>query len=133
MLGGVHARLGFWRLCGKKACQRRRRCGGAAHECGARCFPDAWAWVQQVATAVREGRSPRAVARAADLALMPKPRPKIIVYYPYFKQTIELRVADEHVERVRAAEAASAAARQAALMPRLAASHSRWLRAALRR
>ena len=42
-------------------------------------------------------------------------------------------VTDENVERVRAAQAAREAERQAARIPRLAAAHSPWLRAALRR
>jgi len=133
VLRGVHERLGLWRLCRKKACRRRRRCGGDVDECGARCFSEAWAWVHQVAKAMREGRSPRAAARAADRDLLPKPRPRIFFGWRGCKQIFEMRVPDENVERVRAAQAARAAARQAALTRRLAASHSPWLRGAMPR
>ncbi len=127
VLGGVHDRLGLWRLCTKKACRRSRRCGGDVDECGARCFSEAWAWVHHVSKAMRAGRSPRAAARAADRDLLPKPRPTIIVHYPGLGETFEMVVADEYVDRVRSIRQADAPSR------RLAASHSGWLRAAMPR
>jgi hypothetical protein len=133
VLRGAHARLALWRVCRNKACRRGRRCGGDVDHCGARCFPQAWAWLAQVAQAVRAGGSPRAAARAADLALMPKPRPRIFWSWRGWHETYEMPVTDENVERVRAAQAAREAERQAARIPRLAAAHSPWLRAALRR
>jgi hypothetical protein len=133
VLRAAHARLGLWRLCRNKACRRGHRCGGDAGQCGTRSFGEAWAWLTQVATAVHAGAPPRAAARAADLAHMPKPRPRIRFGWIGWHQTWEMQVSDEYVERVRAAQAARAAERAAARTRRLAVSHGPWLRAALRR
>jgi hypothetical protein len=135
VLRGAHARLALWRLCTSKACRRGRRCGGDVEECGARHFPGAWAWLAQVAQAVRAGEPLRAAAGAADLAHMPRARPRITFSWRGWPHQVwEMALPDdESVKRVLAARARHAAEREDARTRRLAASHSPWLRAALRR
>jgi hypothetical protein len=130
----AHARLALWRLCANKSCRRGRRCFGDVGGCGARDFPGAWAWLKQVATAVHAGQPPHAAARAADLAHMPKPRPRIFFRWSGYDKVWEMALPDnESAERVRAARARHAAECEAARTRRLAVTHSPWLRAALRR
>ena len=69
VLSGAHAELELWRKCGSSTCQRNRACGADIDACGARCAPQAWAWVHEVLRAMRAGRSQRAAIRAADGAV----------------------------------------------------------------
>ena len=62
----AHHAAGFWRACATKACRRVRACRGDVDECGARRFPEGWAWVRGVLQALRDGARPRAAMRAAD-------------------------------------------------------------------
>jgi len=39
-LCAAHAGMALWRACKRKACGRRRRCGGDVDPCGARCSPN---------------------------------------------------------------------------------------------
>ena len=62
-LTAAHAGLALWRACERKACGRRRRCGGDVDQCGARRSPRAWACVHEILAAIRAGRR-RASRRA---------------------------------------------------------------------
>ena len=62
-LTAAHADLALWRACERKACGRRRRCGGDVDQCGARRSPRAWACVHEILAAIRAGTAPRVAAR----------------------------------------------------------------------
>src|SRR4051794_37891364 len=58
-LTAAHASMALWRACKRKACSRRRRCGGDVDECGALRSPRAWACVHEILAATRAGTAPR--------------------------------------------------------------------------
>ena len=53
-LSAAHAGMALWRACKRRACWRRRRCGGDVDQCGARCSPKAWACVHEILAARRK-------------------------------------------------------------------------------
>ena len=63
-LSAAHAGMALWRACKRKACRRRRRCGGDVDQCGARRSPRAWACVHEILAAIRAGKTPRVRRRA---------------------------------------------------------------------
>ena len=71
-LTAAHADLALWRACERKACGRRRRCGGDVDQCGARRAPRAWACVHEILAAIRAGTAPRAAARVAGRRARPE-------------------------------------------------------------
>jgi hypothetical protein len=71
-LSAAHAGMALWRACKRKACRRRRRCGGNVNSCGARCSPRAWACVHEILAAIRAGKTARAAARVAGRRAMPE-------------------------------------------------------------
>ena len=54
-LGLAHDTAGLWQACTTKACRRMRTCIGDADACGARRFPEAWAWIHGALRALRDG------------------------------------------------------------------------------
>ena len=71
-LTAAHADLALWRACERKACGRRRRCGGDVDQCGARRSPRAWACVHEILAAIRAGTTPRRAARVATRRARPE-------------------------------------------------------------
>ena len=71
-LTAAHADLALWRVCERKACGRRRRCGGDVDQCGARRSPRAWACVYEILAAIRAGTKPRTAARVAGRRARPQ-------------------------------------------------------------
>jgi hypothetical protein len=70
VLREAHARLGLWRTCDDKTCRRTQSCGGEVDQCGARVAPQGWAWLHQVITAMREGKSQSAAVETANFAAL---------------------------------------------------------------
>jgi hypothetical protein len=66
----THERLRLWRKCKKKPCRRSNACRGDVDQCGARVFPQPWAWVHHVLKAIRGGRPPQAAVRDADQRML---------------------------------------------------------------
>jgi len=71
-LTAAHAGMALWRGCKRKACARRRRCGGDVDECGALRSPRAWACVHEILEAIRAGQAPRRAARVAARRARPE-------------------------------------------------------------
>ena len=71
-LAAAHAGMALWRACKRKACWRRRRCGGEVDQCGARCAPKAWACVHEILAPIRDRKPLRAAARVAGRKAMPE-------------------------------------------------------------
>ena len=71
-LTAAHAGMALWRACKRKACWRRRRCGGDVDECGALRSPRAWACVHEILAAIRAGKAPRRAARVATRRARPE-------------------------------------------------------------
>jgi hypothetical protein len=69
LLTGAHAAMQLWQGCKDKTCRRRRGCGGAIDECGARRAPKAWAWARHAAQAFRNGATRHAAVQAANRTL----------------------------------------------------------------
>jgi hypothetical protein len=62
----AHDASELWRRCARKPCRRMRTCAGELDDCGARAFPEGWAWVRGLFRSLRDGRAPGAAGRAAD-------------------------------------------------------------------
>jgi len=65
-LGIAHDAAALWRKCTDKACLRAQTCCGDVDACGARHFPEGWAWLRSVLPALLEDARPRAAMRGAD-------------------------------------------------------------------
>jgi hypothetical protein len=76
-------------------------CTGDVDACGARRFPEAWAWVRSLLSALREGRPIREAARAADRHLRAleddgafgRARPRTVtIHYPGFGKPLQMTI-----------------------------------------
>jgi hypothetical protein len=99
-LGLAHDTAGLWQACTKKACRRMRTCAGDADACGARRFPEAWAWVHGALRALRDGAPLRAAMRGADREVIalekdsafgPRAR-TVVVHFPGLGESYEMEV-----------------------------------------
>jgi hypothetical protein len=124
-LAAAHASMALWRACKRKACWRRRRCGGDVDQCGARCSPKAWGCVHEILAAIRAGQPPRAAARVAGRKALPQ-RLHIIFGFGNPPDVYWEKKDDGGWRVVGDAEPPSALRLQ---LRRLAAGGSRWLRA----
>jgi hypothetical protein len=77
LYASAHDGMALWRACGRKACRRTQACAEDRTQCGARCAPQAWAFVQHAVTALATGAPRRAAMRAAEKA-SPRGREKIV-------------------------------------------------------
>ncbi len=102
----AHDAAGLWRGCGRKGCLRTRMCHGDADACGARRFPEGWAWVQGLLMALRDGARPGAAMRGADRQLLAlekdeafgaRPR-KVMVHYPGLGESFEMTLLPEYMK-----------------------------------
>jgi hypothetical protein len=99
-LGIAHDTAGLWRACPTKACRRTRACRGHIDECGARRFPEGWAWVHGVLQALRDGARPRTAMRVAARQVMAMEKDgafgprggRVVVAYPGLAEAFELMV-----------------------------------------
>jgi hypothetical protein len=99
-LGLAHDTAGIWCKCATKACRRARTCRGDADECGARRFPEGWAWIHGVLQALRDGARPRAAMRGAARQVMAMEKdgafgPRggtVVVAYPGLAEAFDLVV-----------------------------------------
>jgi hypothetical protein len=98
----AHGAAELWRKCVRRRCRRTKTCAGDVDECGARCAPEAWAWVRGMARALREGRPRPAAAQAADRrvakledagAFGRQPPRRYVITYPGFNERIEVEIA----------------------------------------
>ena len=124
-LSEVHADLALWRACERKACGRRRRCGGDVDQCGARRSPRAWACVHEILAAIRAGTTPRVAARVADRRAMP-PRQRYVFGYGDPPEWIEEQQADGSWRIIGEGQPPSQLTLQ---LRRLRAGSARWMRA----
>jgi hypothetical protein len=94
----AHAESELWRKCTRTHCRRAQSCAGDIDECGARSFPEGWAWVRSMARALRAGRPPAAAVETADRrvaaledegAFGRQPPRKIVIDSPGFNERIE--------------------------------------------
>ncbi len=99
----AHDTSELWRRCASKHCRRRRTCAGELDDCGARAFPEGWAWVRGLFRSLRGGRSPGAAGRAADRQVVAlendgafgRRRPRtVVIRYPGLGDSIKM-VIDE--------------------------------------
>jgi hypothetical protein len=65
-LRDAHEVVGLWRKCATKGCRRWRTCTGDVDECGARHFPEGWAWIRSAWAALCDARRRRDAMRRAD-------------------------------------------------------------------
>ena len=102
----AHDAAGLWRGCGRKDCLRSRICHGDAAACGARRFPEGWAWVHAALRALRDGAPLRAAMRGADreviamekdCAFGPRTR-KVVVHYPGVGESFEMTLLPEYMK-----------------------------------
>ena len=124
-LTAAHADLALWRACERKACGRRRRCGGDVDQCGARRSPRAWACVHEILAAIRAGTTPRVAARVAGRRAMP-PRHRYVFGYGDPPEWIEEQQADGTWRIFGEGEPPSQLTLQ---LRRLRAGSARWMRA----
>ena len=124
-LTAAHADLALWRACERKACGRRRRCGGDVDQCGARRAPRVWACVHEILAAIRAGTAPRVAARVAGRRAMP-PRQRYVFGYGDPPEWIEEQHADGTWRIFGEGESPSQLTLQ---LRRLRAGSARWMRA----
>ena len=124
-LTAAHADLALWRACERKACGRRRRCGGDVDQCGARRAPRVWACVHEILAAIRAGKAPRVAARVAGRRAMP-PRQRYVFGYGDPPEWIEEQHADGTWRIFGEGEPPSQLTLQ---LRRLRAGSARWMRA----
>ena len=83
-----------------------RTCIGDADACGARRFPEAWAWVHGALRALRDGAPLRAAMRGADREVIAletdeafgaRPR-KVMVHYPGLGESFEMTMLPEYMK-----------------------------------
>src|SRR5262245_41314270 len=74
-LGIAHDATALWRKCTDKACLRAQTCCGDVDACGARHFPEGWAWVRSVLPALLADARPRNAMRRADRQVIASDRP----------------------------------------------------------
>ena len=124
-LSAAHAGMALWRACKRRACWRRRRCGGDVDQCGARCSPKAWACVHEILAAIRAGQPPRAAARVAGRKAMPE-RVRIVFGFGKPPDVVWEKEDDGSWRTVRDGEPPSKLTLQ---LRRLSAGGARWMRA----
>ena len=97
----AHAGMALWRECKRKDCRRRQACADDVDQCGLRCAPKAWAWVQHAVAALAAGALRHAAMRAADKAA-PRGREIIVMRWPggVFDDVVWLRNDDGSMDRV---------------------------------
>jgi hypothetical protein len=102
-LGLAHDTVGLWRPCTNKACRRIRACLGDTDACGARRFPEVWAWVHGILRALRDGARPSAAMRGAtrrvivmdkDGAFGPRAR-TVVVHFPGLGESYKMIIPPE--------------------------------------
>ena len=124
-LSAAHAGMALWRACKRKACRRRRRCGGDVDRCGARRSPRAWACVHEILAAIRAGKTARAATRAARRRAMPE-RLRYVFGFGVSPAWIEEKHADGSWRIFGEGEPPSELTLQ---LRRLRAGSARWMRA----
>src|SRR5262245_19040187 len=103
-LGIAHEAAALWRKCTDKACLRAQTCCGDVDACGARHFPEGWAWVRSVLPALVEDARRRTATGAADRQVIAseiagdfgreaqdQPR-TVTVHYPGLGESFEMAV-----------------------------------------
>jgi len=122
----AHAGMALWRECKRKDCRRRQACADDVDQCGLRCAPKAWAWVQHAVAALAAGALRHAAMRAADKAA-PRGREIIVMRWPggVFDDVVWLRNDDGSMDRV---DGPLAPAPWALQLRRLVGRRGRWLR-----
>jgi hypothetical protein len=95
----MHETSVLWPRCSNRICRRTRACAGDVDDCGARCFPEGWAWVRGVVRSLHDGQPPRQATRAADRHVVEmedngdfgRTRPRTVkIHYPGMGDTIEM-------------------------------------------
>jgi hypothetical protein len=101
LLKSAHAGMALWRECKRKDCRRQQACAHDVDQCGLRCAPKAWAWVQHAVAALAAGASRHAAIRAAEKAV-PRTSEAIVLRWPdgVFDDVVWLRKDDGSMERV---------------------------------
>ena len=125
-LSAAHAGMALWRACKRKACRRRRRCGGDVDRCGARRSPRAWACVHEILAAIRAGKTARAATRVAGRRAMPE-RLRYVFGFGVPPEWIEEKHADGSWRIFGEGEPPSELTLQ---LRRLRAGSARWIQAA---
>ena len=99
-LGIAHDAAALWRKCASKSCRRAQTCCGDVDECGARHFPEGWAWVRGVLQALPDTRRPGQAIRRAnrDVIVLEEggafgPRSRtVVVHFPGLGESFEMAV-----------------------------------------
>jgi hypothetical protein len=121
-LGIAHDAAALWRKCATKSCRRAQTCCGDVDECGARHFPEGWAWVRGVLQALPDTRRPGQAIRRAnrhviameqDEAFGPRPR-KVMVHYPGLNESYEMTILPEYLKGRRRSASVGRGARERA-------------------